>query len=235
MTKMLFALTAVIMLSGCALTTATLDLDYDPDTARRGPLSAVAPTKVALGDFRDKRVDTARIGYKKNTYGMNTADILSDKPVVEIVRSAIATALEANGREVGEGSPRRIEGDVTKFWFDMQLGFWTIQFMGTVDCTLRVFDETSSTDATPGQDAEPLYDASYTGHYNEKSMGGLKGSWERVMNQALARMVESIVFDAELANALTSEEAAPPSETATPAASSVPAVSAPGALGQDDL
>ncbi len=34
---------------------------------------------------------------------------------------------------------------------------------------------------------------SYQGHHNEKSMGGVEGTWERIMNVALERMVQQSV------------------------------------------
>lgn len=36
---------------------------------------------------------------------------------------------------------------------------------------------------------EVRHTAKYQGHFNEKSLGGLEGTWERVMNAALENMI----------------------------------------------
>jgi hypothetical protein len=47
-----------------------------------------------------------------------------------------------------------------------------------------------------------VYSRAYQGNYNEKSLGGLEGTWERVLNTALERMVHQIVTDVRLVQAL---------------------------------
>ena len=58
--------------------------------------------------------------------------------------------------------------------------------MGTVSVDLNVID---------GKTGATLLTRTYQGHYNEKSMGGLEGTWERVMNAALERMVQQMSTD----------------------------------------
>lgn len=188
-----FTIMVLLFSSGCALTTATLNVNYDSDTARKGPLSSMDAVRFSVASFKDARSDTARIGFKKNLYGMNMADILTKQPVEEVVRNAVISTLKANGHDVGEDGTFAIEGEVTKFWFDTQVNFWTIEFIGSANSTLRIYEKPSGT---------LVYERAYNGYYDEKSMGGLEGSWERVMNASLARMVESIMFDQDLVAAL---------------------------------
>lgn len=194
----LLLLALLSSLSGCAFSQADLDVRYDPAAARVGPLSEVPSTKFALAEFEDGRINRMRIGYKRNTLGMNTADVKTNLPVEQIVRDAVQATFEENGHVVGSDGAVRIEGEVTQFWFDTQTNFWTVEFMGTVACKLKLVDATSGA---------PVYESEYIGHYNEKSAGGYEKSWARVMNLALARLVEMISFDAKLADALKAREA----------------------------
>ena len=75
------------------------------------------------------------------------------------------------------------------------MNFWTIEFMGTVNVNLNL---------THGKTGAVLLTAPYQGHYNEKSMGGLEGTWERVMNAALERMVSEVSTDPKLLQVLKS-------------------------------
>ena len=47
-----------------------------------------------------------------------------------------------------------------------------------------------------------VHSQSYTGHYNEKSLGGMDETWERVMNKALDRMVQQASTDPRLIQVL---------------------------------
>jgi hypothetical protein len=167
MTKLTTTLLAVALLpSGCAFTDATLKVRYDEALAVRGPLSSVEPRRVLIVPLADKRPEIDKIGWKKNGYGMKTAKIFSAKPVPEVVREALALELAKNGHRLASDPQVKLTGDVTEFWFDYQVGMFTIEFVGTVGMTLNVVD---------GQTGEAMYSGAYQGNYNEKSLGGLEG------------------------------------------------------------
>lgn len=183
-------------LAGCAFTPATLKVGYDEGRASRGPLATVQPLYVEVGEFVDKRPETDKIGYKRNGFGQKTANISSAKPVPEIVREALAVEFARNGHlKAAARKDILLSGEVTTFWFDSQVNFWTVEFMGTVGITMNVVD---------GKSGTVLLTRTYQGHYNEKSGGGLTGTWERVMNSALERMMQEIGTDAKLLQALKS-------------------------------
>jgi hypothetical protein len=73
------AAAGVALVQGCVFSTARLDIATRPNANFKGPLSQVAPIKFDIKPLEDKRSDEARIGWKKNGYGKNTADILSYK------------------------------------------------------------------------------------------------------------------------------------------------------------
>jgi uncharacterized lipoprotein YajG len=180
--------------SGCAFTPANLNVNYDSAAARVGPLSTVKSMTLDIQEFGDKRPDKYRIGYKRNGYGMQTADITTVKPVSQVVKEALVAEFSKNGHLIGPADSQLIiSGDITSFWFDYQIGFWTIQFMGTVGIDLKVTDKATG---------DVLYSRSYQGHYNEESLGGLEGTWQRVMNTALEQMVRDVSTDSKLIDLL---------------------------------
>jgi hypothetical protein len=196
----------IILLSltfgGCAFTQANLNVGYDETKASRGPLSNIPPQQLAIGEFKDVRPERDKIGYKRNSYGMKTADITTQKPVPEIVRAAISAEFSKNGHSTAVKNPDLVlAGRVTTFWFDYQINFWSVEFMGTVAVDLNVTDGNGVS----------LLARKYQGHFNEKSMGGLEGTWERVMNTALASMIEEMSTDNQLLEVLRT--AAKPGDT----------------------
>ena len=87
-----------------------------------------------------------------------------------------------------------VTGTVDRFWFDTDMNFWTVEFIGDVQCTLNFIDLVSGTS---------IYSASYSGTYKEKTAGGLEKTWTGVMSKAIEKLIEDIVFDEELTVALS--------------------------------
>jgi hypothetical protein len=187
-----------LTLGGCAFTQANLNVGYDEAKAVKGPLSEITPRRLTIGEFKDIRPERDKIGYKRNGYGMKTADIVTQKRVPEIVREAVTAEFSKNGHvTAGTTSEFVLAGDITTFWFDLQINFWSVEFMGTVAVDLNM------TDARSGAS---LLARKYQGHFNEKSLGGLDSTWERVMNTALALMIEEMSTDVKLLEVLRKVE-----------------------------
>lgn len=194
MKRVLVFCISMFFITGCAFTRTELDVVYNQEKAKKGPLSSVKPLNVDIGEFVDKRPETDQIGYKRNEFGSKTADIVSKKPVTQIIRDALIAEFQKNGHLISNTNKDiAITGEVTAFWFDKQINFATIEFIGTVGVDLKVVN--SKTGAVVL--AQP-----YQGYYNEKSLGGIKGTWERVMNTALERMVNQVSTDPELIKVL---------------------------------
>jgi hypothetical protein len=98
---------------------------------------------------------------------------------------------------VGPGGDIKIVGTVDRLWFDMDVNFWTVKFIGDVQATLDFVDTRTN---------QSVYKSKYTGSYNESKGGGLEKTWNLVMNKALDKLVESIVLDDALASALKKRE-----------------------------
>jgi hypothetical protein len=166
-----------------------------PNTDFKGPISQVAPTKFDVQALAAERSDKARIGWKKNGYGSNTADILSTRPVPDLVAEAIRTGLQQNGHAISLPADIVVSGSVTRFWFEVKPNFWTIEFTGNVECDLRFVKAGTS---------QEVYKSRYSGTYTRKTGGGLEATWTEVMDASLEKLVEDIVFDANLIEALNS-------------------------------
>ncbi len=185
-----------LLSAGCALTQANLKVGYDPAKTPKSALSTAAPLTVSVAEFADKRRETDKIGYKRNGFGQNMAPIVTVKPVPQIVREAISGEFAKNGVAVdGSAFNGALTGSIDSFWFDIQMNFWTVEFMGTVgvDVTLK--------DTRTG---EVRHTGRYEGHYNEKSLGGLDATWERVMNTALENMIRDMSTDRKFVESLKS-------------------------------
>lgn len=181
------------VLQGCAFTTARLDVGVRPDAAFKGALSQVPPVKFDVKPLADARTDTTRIGVKKNGFGQETAPILANRPVTDIVADGIRAGLKQNGHTVSMPSDVNVSGSVTRFWFDFKPNFWTIEFTGNIECDLEF---------TSGTDNQTIYKSRYSGTYTKKTGGGLEATWTEVMDASVEKLVEDIVFDANLIEAL---------------------------------
>jgi uncharacterized lipoprotein YajG len=181
------------LLQGCAFTPAQLDVKATAATQVAGPLKDVQPVKFRPTQLEDARQDKARIGWKKNGFGQNTADITTSEPVDQIVESTIDKAIVDSRHSVGEDGIIQIVGTVDRFWFDMDVNFWTITFIGEVACTLDFIDAATK---------QSIYQSTYAGSYNVDKVGGLDKTWSEVMGKALDKLIEDVVLDEDLADAV---------------------------------
>lgn len=199
---------AGLSLSACAFGDAKLKVAFDPATAKAGVLSEASPTTVDLKDVDDARVEKPQIGYKRNGFGMKTADILSERPAPEIVKEALAAALEKNGHSLGE-SRYAVKTKLNKFWFDAKTGLVTVEFYGSVQAEVSVVDQ---------ETGSAIYTELFDGYHSEKTGGGLSKTWTRVMNAALSDLVNKVNLSPAFKDALAQASAPAPAISAAPAA-----------------
>lgn len=192
--KKLLVIAMLFLLQSCAFTDATLQVEHDDEVNITGPISEARGIVFSAPRLEDARLDKARIGWKKNGYGMNTADINTEQPVEIIVENAIIDAIKDNGHSVADDNQIRITGTVDRFWFETDVNFWSIEFIGDIQCKLEFFD--SETNLS-------IYSSSYSGTYKEKTAAGYVKTWTEVMGKAIDKLIEDIVFDEDLKDALT--------------------------------
>lgn len=192
--KHLVLLVAFFFMTGCALTDATLDVGHDPEKVQSGPIAEANSVSFVPGILDDRREDKDRIGYKKNGFGMNTADITSDTPVTDIVMNAIVHAVESNGHTVSD-SGIAISGSVNQFWVDLDANFWSTEVLGNVEASIAF---------TGTESGEIVYERIYRGSYSDKVQIITNKSYDAAISGAIGSLVDEIVFDEDLAEALDS-------------------------------
>lgn len=206
MFRIIALLFAAATLSACAYGDAKLALGYDAATGKAGLLSEAPRATLYLADVEDRRIEKERIGYKRNGFGAKTADIISDRPPPELVKEALAEVLKKNNHVLGEAAERyALKSSLSQFWFDYKTGFVSVEFYGQVQTELSLVDQTTGA---------ILYSEIFDGYYSEKSGGGLKKTWQRVMNAALSDLVAKINLSSGLKDALASIGSAPSAASA---------------------
>ena len=184
--KKLILLIIVINLSACAFTDAQINVQHGPEADYTGPIQDLESKVFSLSALTDNRQDKERIGWKKNGYGKNTANITTANSIEEIIANGITEGLIQNGHTISKNGNVTIEGSVDKFWLEFDANFWTIEFIGETQCSL-IFINTLT--------KEKIYQSTYSGTYSEKKAGGLTGTWEEIMSKAVDKLVEDIMFD----------------------------------------
>ena len=187
------------LLGGCALTDATLDVSHSPDNVQEGPLAEVASVTFVPGALEDTRQDQARVGYKKNGFGVNTAQLTTEKPVTDIVMDAIVDAIEASGHTVGD-SGVGVSGEVSYFWVDLDQSLWRAEVIGnSVDIVAGVEATLRFTDTVSG---DLLYERGYKGSYSDKVQIVTNETYGLAISAAVGNLIDEIVFDEDLAEVL---------------------------------
>src|SRR5205823_3718106 len=128
---------AALLAGGCAAGTAGLDVRYPQAGVNRAMLGTVAPRAVEIVPVVDRRVDPTRIGTSPKT----GQDIVTARPVTEVVREALALELAKNGHALVAG--RRdvaLAASVEEFWLDTVVGHSTTQYVGKIAVALAVTD-----------------------------------------------------------------------------------------------
>lgn len=192
--KKLSLLILILLTQACAFKDSQLKISHTDDAQFNGPISEISMRSFSSPELEDRREDKVRIGWKKNGYGMNTADITTEQPVQDIVADAIAEGLKANGHLISVNeSDIKITGSVERFWFETDINFWTVEFIGEVTADLSFVNTIND---------EIIYHSIYTGSHSVKKGGGGEKTWRTVMSTAVNKLIEDIVFDEALAEAL---------------------------------
>jgi len=208
MLRLIASLAVGLALSACAYGDAKLNLAYDAGAAKPGLLSEAPAARVDLKAVDDARVEKQAIGYKRNGFGAKTADILSATPPAEIVQDAIRVALEKNGHVIGGDSDRyAVKTTLNKFWFDYKTGLVSVEFFGSVQAEVSVVDKTTG---------QAIYTELFDGYHSEKTGGGLKKTWTRIMNAAIADLAAKMTLSPGLKDALATAAATPAAGGAVP-------------------
>jgi uncharacterized lipoprotein len=189
---------AVLLSSGCALTTYEAEIGLDPETMVKSPLSTIEPLKVDL-KVQDNRnpAERDKIGMKKNTYGMELAPVVARQDVTEIIREALNTEFANNGHQVlsagDQDAQLIVEVDVNKFWSDMKIGIVDVKVQGIISTQVTIIDA----DSRDVLASEPI-DTTAT----RSEQIGSGGAMERALVDALGEYVSNFSRDPTIIEAL---------------------------------
>lgn len=198
----LLALACTLLASGCALTEAQVDLEYQPMTATPTPGADGVVVKVAAVDARESNRD--RISVKKNGYGMEMAAIRANQDIPRLVQASIEQELVNRGFRKGDG-PVFVLVDVNRFYADYKVGFWAADNVAEVQLNVQV----------RGADGKMTYGKGINSEGRVEGvmlMGG--GPVKEASDKALAEAVRKLVTDEYFLQALVDTQRASAAPTA---------------------
>ena len=177
-------------ISGCG--SAGLDVRYPEALVNRAALASAPPRRVEIRPVADRRMNTTRIGVKPK----NEGDIVTSRPVPDLVREALVLELSKNGHLVV--STERdvvLAAMVEDFRLDEVAGYASTRYVGRVVIALNVVD---------GRSGEILLTRRYVGIKRREIDKGSDDARRETMDAALARTMHDLATDPELAKALAS-------------------------------
>jgi uncharacterized lipoprotein YajG len=192
---------AMCLLSGCALTQASVSLSYVPQT----DVSKVAGAeKVSVAvEVSDVRAIKDKVGAKKNAYGMDMASIVAQEDVPETVKKAIEVELENRGFHMA-ASNLTVVAELNKFYNDFKIGFWAGDAIAEVTMNIQVKNAGGGI----------VFSKLITGEGTKPNIQLASGSNAQValdaaLNAAVANLFQEPAFVASLVKSANPSNAAP--------------------------
>ncbi|MES1944801.1 hypothetical protein PC39_11817 [Salinisphaera sp. PC39] len=131
-----------VFMGGCAF--GNINLDMPPQGDLPDNQGAAGQTLRLVMPFEDSRAIKARCGMKKNSYNMDTADVLCSQPPAQWVADRLQRGLEERGytvetvRETAGGNGTVIEGDLIRLFVEPVIGFATVSIEADIQVRLEV-------------------------------------------------------------------------------------------------
>ncbi|HCI15120.1 MAG TPA: hypothetical protein DFK12_14570 [Gallionellaceae bacterium] len=185
---------AVINLSGCALTTDRIALQYNQ---QQGVSQIPGAGNVSVNlQVVDQRQDKSKVSSKKNGYGMEMAPIIAIEDVAITVRKALEQELQARGFQLdSDAALVQIAADLTRFYNDHKVGF----FSGDAVADLNLFVTVKS------KKGDLLYSRQVVAQGTEPNTQLMSGENARLaLNRALENGMKSLFDDQSFLSALMS-------------------------------
>ncbi len=175
----------VLLLTAAACGTSGVDIRYREADAHASLLASAAPMRVSIAPVVDRRVDTKRVGTDEKD-----GDIVTARPVVDIVHEALSVELGKNGYAISVAERDVIVAmTVEEFWIDIAHGYSKAQCVGRVSIALVVTD---------GQTGGVLFTRRYIGTRRQEVDKVSNDAVRAIMGAALARTMRSIATDPAL-------------------------------------
>ena len=170
-------------LSGCG--SGGLDVRYPEALVNRAVLASAPPRRVEIRPVADRRMNTTRIGVKPRDEG----DIVTSRPVADLVREALVLELTKNGHMVAPTERDVVlEAAVEDFWLDEVTGYASTRYVGRVVIALNIIDERSH---------DILLTRRYVGIKRRDFDKASEDARRETMDAALARTMHDLATDPE--------------------------------------
>ena len=191
MKSMLMSAVALVVLSGCALTTEHVQLQYAPQAVVT-PLKGASSISVAV-QVVDLRQDQ-KVGSKKNGFGMEMAPILAADDVAGTVRQALERELKVRGFQLADAAAVvSIAADLTRFYNDFKMGVFAGDAVADLNLSITV----------KSQQGQLLYSRHLVAQGVETNIQLATGNNARIaLNRALENGMKSLFEDQKFIAAL---------------------------------
>jgi len=191
-TKFFAALTLTLLCSGCALTTAQIDVPYQPASSATVSVPNATNVSVAVSTSDGRTTYRDRVSSKKNGYGMEMAAIISSNDIPTTITNAFNQELSARGFKVGsQGAAVQVE--LVRFYNDFKTGFFAGDAVANVGFNVKV--------SSPS--AGIAFTKFYEGNGTEANIGVMGGDNARAaLIKAFTASVNSAVNDPDFVHAL---------------------------------
>ena len=140
MNMRILAITAYIVVSsltGCALTTDRIELQYKQ---QQGVTQIPGANNISVAvNISDLRQDKSKVSNKKNGYGMEMAPILATEDVTVTIQRAIEQELRARGFQLDADAARvQIAADLARFYSNHKMGFFAGDAIADLNMSVTV-------------------------------------------------------------------------------------------------
>ena len=183
---------ALVALSGCALTTDRIELQYNQ---QQGTSQIPGANNVSVSvQVADQRQDKSKVSSKKNGFGMEMAPILATQDVAITVRRAIEHELRARGFQLGSDTALvQIAADLARFYNDHKTGFFAGDAVADLNMSVTV----------RSKNGDLLYSRQVAAQGVEPNIQLMTGENARLaLNRALENGMKSLFEDQAFLSAL---------------------------------
>jgi uncharacterized lipoprotein YajG len=136
MPKKLILLAVVFFVSGCATTSESISVGYQPSQNVQQVAGAAASPQLVI--VTDARATTDRVSSKSNMYGMEMAAIATTEEVPTIIRSALEGELKNRGYSLVTTNGVVVACEIFDFSNKFQTGFWSGTAIANVRLNMKV-------------------------------------------------------------------------------------------------
>ncbi len=178
-----------------------LQLKYRPLSNPENLLASISPIKIRLLSFEDNRKgspESTLVGERQLRVESQKLDVMSMRPVSEVIIDSLRAELIKNGQSVVEDNEDlSIKGKIQTFWLktDVTPGEWDV--IGEIQVVVEVVNAGNGKSTLLGP---------YNARNNEvRSMNPETSILDRVLSGALSKLVKKISLDTEFASALVNK------------------------------